>query len=71
MPETLKAVLQPLLFLIAVVVLYTSVNVALQMNITIGSAVWTLAGIGALATLVWSVRERLKKHGRPVWRAWG
>lgn len=59
-PETLKAVLQSLLFLIAVVVFYTSGNVALQMQITIGAALWALAGIGALATLVWSVRERIK-----------
>lgn len=53
MPGSLKTFVHVLLFVLALVIFYFGLGVGLQWNATLGTLLWVLAGIIALANLLW------------------
>ena len=60
MSGRLKTIVHVLLFVLAFVVFYLGLGVGLQWNATLGTLLWALAGIIALANLLWIFWGRLK-----------
>ena len=53
MSGKLKPIVHVLLFMLAFVIFYLGLGVGLQLNATLGTLLWVLAGIIALANLLW------------------
>ena len=60
MSGRLKTIVHVLLFMLAFVIFYFGLGVGLQWNATLGTLLWALAGIIALANLLWIFWGRLK-----------